>query len=185
MNLPEKAPLNDPSVPAPAEERRGFLKLAVVALGGVAASLAGIPVIGAVLFPMRARTVAEAEGFIPVGAAEVVGEVPTKLQLRASRYDAWTRVDGVELGSCWVRKSGEGYQALSSVCPHLGCAVDYLPELKTFNCPCHTSVFKVDGTVASGPSPRPMDPLEVKVEGGKLLVKLERFQSGTSQRIKI
>jgi menaquinol-cytochrome c reductase iron-sulfur subunit len=37
-------------------------------------------------------------------------------------------------------------------------------------CPCHSSVFSVDGAVISGPAPRPLDRYETKVENGKLLL---------------
>jgi Rieske Fe-S protein len=162
------------------------MKGLVVSLGGLAASFAGVPVLGALLHPMRAKTVTEDEGFVSVGYADELGIVPRKVQVRSARNDAWTRFEGVELGSCWVRKREDGrIEALSSVCPHLGCSVDFLAEIGTFNCPCHASAFRLDGSVAEGPAPRGLDPLEAKVEGGKLLVKFERFQSGTGARTKL
>ena len=39
-----------------------------------------------------------------------------------------------------------------------------------FLCPCHNSLFAIDGKVISGPAPRPLDRYETKVEGNKLLV---------------
>jgi Rieske Fe-S protein len=39
-----------------------------------------------------------------------------------------------------------------------------------FYCPCHNGVFAKDGTVVSGPPPRPLDRFEVKIEDGILYV---------------
>ena len=38
----------------------------------------------------------------------------------------------------------------------------------TFICPCHASVFSVDGKVLSGPAPRPLDRYMTKIDAGKL-----------------
>ena len=55
-------------------------------------------------------------------------------------------------------------------CTHLGCAYHWDESRNHFLCPCHTSVFSVDGAVVSGPAPRPLDRYETKVENGKLLL---------------
>jgi Rieske Fe-S protein len=52
-----------------------------------------------------------------------------------------------------------GYQALSLVCPHLGCTVEPKPD--GFICPCHGSKFKPGGAVERGPADK--DLLSLKV----------------------
>ena len=37
-------------------------------------------------------------------------------------------------------------------CPHLGCALKYNKQEHTWDCPCHGSRFKKDGTLLNGPS---------------------------------
>jgi Rieske Fe-S protein len=50
-----------------------------------------------------------------------------------------------------VRRTAEGLEAFSSVCPHLGCQVHWQPEERTFLCPCHRGVFTADGEAIAGP----------------------------------
>lgn len=53
-----------------------------------------------------------------------------------------------------VRKQDGALVALSAVCPHLGCIVQWENERQDFLCPCHAGYFTPDGEVISGPPPR-------------------------------
>ncbi len=57
--------------------------------------------------------------------------------------------------------SQAGFQAISLVCPHLGCSVKAQPD--GFQCPCHGSRFDADGGLVNGPASRPLTPLRVEV----------------------
>ena len=61
-------------------------------------------------------------------------------------------------------------KALSAVCTHLGCIVEYQPEQKNFHCNCHGSVFDSDGKNISGPAPRPLDPYKVEIKSGDIII---------------
>jgi nitrite reductase/ring-hydroxylating ferredoxin subunit len=50
-----------------------------------------------------------------------------------------------------VKRNESGFQAFSSVCPHLGCRVQWLPEEGRFFCPCHRGVFDTEGKAIAGP----------------------------------
>ena len=79
-----------------------------------------------------------------------------------------------------MRRAGESVEVLSAVCPHAGCLVR--SEGDGFACPCHRSRFDAAGKPVEGPSPRPLDPLEWKVERNRLLVRYQRFRPGLPRR---
>ena len=59
---------------------------------------------------------------------------------------------------------------VSAVCPHMKCIVNWNNAEKTWDCPCHGSRFKTDGTVLEGPVFHPLQKIsiegdEVKKEG--------------------
>jgi cytochrome b6-f complex iron-sulfur subunit len=66
-------------------------------------------------------------------------------------------------------KAGE-MVALSAVCTHLGCIVQWEKEVQDFVCPCHAGHYAADGTVLSGPPPRPLAKIPVTVAEGKITV---------------
>ena len=37
-------------------------------------------------------------------------------------------------------------------CPHLGCALKWNPQERSWDCPCHGSRFKEDGTLIDNPA---------------------------------
>jgi len=53
---------------------------------------------------------------------------------------------------------------LSAICTHQGCTV--LPDDGQLHCPCHGSVFGLDGSNVSGPAPTPLPTVEVHVRDG-------------------
>jgi Rieske Fe-S protein len=77
---------------------------------------------------------------------------------------------------------GGRLRALSTVCPHLGCGIDWNAGQARFECPCHGSKFDAAGRRVAGPSPRDMDELETRVAGGDVQVLYRRFRTGTVKR---
>ena len=73
-----------------------------------------------------------------------------------------------------VKESVDSTQvfALSSLCTHQGCNVDWNVDRQEFFCPCHGSTFKADGTVISGQAEEPLPAFPTKIEGKTILVKL-------------
>jgi menaquinol-cytochrome c reductase iron-sulfur subunit len=69
-----------------------------------------------------------------------------------------------------VKLPEEGVVAFGPQCTHLGCAYHWEEGERHFLCPCHTSLFSIDGKVMSGPAPRPLDRYETKVDKNRLLL---------------
>ena len=62
--------------------------------------------------------------------------------------------------------------AVSPVCSHAGCTVDWDRAQELFICPCHGGRFNPDGTVSGGPPPNPLTTFEAKIEGNQVLVRV-------------
>lgn len=61
-------------------------------------------------------------------------------------------------------------KAFYLACTHFGCIVSWREEEQDFYCPCHAGRFAADGTVISGPPPKPLVELKVTQEGDDLFV---------------
>ena len=88
----------------------------------------------------------------------------------------------------FVLRTEGGFLALSGVCPHLHCIVNWNEVLKRFECPCHGAKFNQDGEVLEGPPPRPLDLYKVQIVEGKLVIdranSIERSKFDSSQLVK-
>ncbi len=97
------------------------------------------------------------------------------------------------MGSVWLIRQpddtgGDRVIALSSECPHLGCAVNLAADGKSFVCPCHTSAFGLDGKKQNSVPPRNMDRLQVELTGDdradpEVRVKFQRFRTQSEEQI--
>ncbi|MEP7012773.1 MAG: Rieske 2Fe-2S domain-containing protein [Acidobacteriota bacterium] len=69
-----------------------------------------------------------------------------------------------------IRIDETTFVAYSQKCTHLSCAVVYSNLRKRIECPCHQGVFAVaDGSVVSGPPPRPLPRVLLERKGTDLL----------------
>jgi Rieske Fe-S protein len=67
----------------------------------------------------------------------------------------------------------DGVVGYSAICPHTGCDVtNWHPDRQLLECPCHYSTYdpKEGAKVLSGPSPRRLPALPLKIADGKLAV---------------
>ncbi len=69
-----------------------------------------------------------------------------------------------------VRKKSGELVALSAVCTHLGCIVQWQQDRQDFLCPCHGGRYTSDGLVVAGPPPRPLPKLPFAVAAGVITV---------------
>jgi cytochrome b6-f complex iron-sulfur subunit len=69
-----------------------------------------------------------------------------------------------------VMRTTEGVTALSLICTHLGCTVQWREAKQEFYCPCHDGYFDRDGGVIAGPPPMPLEALPVKVTGNEIVI---------------
>jgi nitrite reductase/ring-hydroxylating ferredoxin subunit len=86
---------------------------------------------------------------------------PMTAVLAERHADGWyeTRKQSV----VFIDRDASGYRAFSAVCAHLGCRVRWDDAKQQYLCPCHGGVYDRQGQVVSGPPPRGLDRLNVRV----------------------
>jgi len=102
---------------------------------------------------------------------------PSEMALSASAVTEVTLKDAQKLpaGSALMFKFGPSpamlihhtdgrWIALSAVCSHLGCTVQYEPQMDRIHCACHGGVYNAyTGANVSGPPPKPLKQFKVAV----------------------
>jgi cytochrome b6-f complex iron-sulfur subunit len=72
-----------------------------------------------------------------------------------------------------VINTESGLKAYSAVCTHFACLVKWNPDTARLVCPCHEGYFSAaDGSVLSGPPPKPLLVLATEVVDGQIYVKV-------------
>jgi menaquinol-cytochrome c reductase iron-sulfur subunit len=165
---------------APAEiheqmERRSFLGFLLTAIGGAIGAAMVIPLVRFATFPLRSS--AGQVSWTDVGKIEEFQSLnaPVAHTIDIQTIEGWR--SSVVQNSVYVVPNGSGsLKVLSSVCPHLGCAVRWVDKADRFICPCHGGTFTKSGERVSGPPLRGMDELENEVENGMLKVRFQYFR---------
>ena len=182
--------------------RRSFLTIAI-ALGAGAVSVL-TPLVAGMLFlggPLRRRAHSGSpdagppdagsagEGFIRLDATPAslpADGTPLQVRVRADRIDAWNHLPTQSVGTVWARlDEGGKVVVFSSICPHLGCCVEYRGAQRDFSCPCHNSAFALDGTRRNAIPPRDLDTLESKVVEDAIWVRYQKFRGGIAEKTPI
>lgn len=168
----------------PPPERRRFLTLAAWAMSGGLAALASVPVLGALFSPLVRPTPGSKgkAGFINVAQlADLIVGLPLRVDIIGEHRDSWSIQDHVAVGSAWLLRRKDGtVEAFSTVCPHLGCPINF--DAAAFKCPCHDSAFTLQGERTFGPAKRGLDTLEVQVKDGVVALRPARFEQGSDQK---
>ena len=80
----------------------------------------------------------------------------------------FTANDGTD--AILFKTKDEKVYALSRICTHEGCSVDFDLAQNKLICPCHGATYEApDGNVISGPTQRNLKKINVKVDGDNVL----------------
>jgi len=167
-------------------QRRSFLKWVIHGLGALFAALLGLP---AMAFLLDARNRPARAGQLKTVARlnDLVEGVPHQVVVQETRRDAWTLHPNDVIGRVWlIRRDKEAVDAFTTVCPHLGCSVNFEEKNKLFICPCHGGTFEISGQRVDrpgfvNPAPRNMDRLECRrdpTDPELIQVKYQNFLQG-------
>lgn len=170
-----------PGFYTPVGTRRTFFRWMIQLSAAVIGLGLAVPLAGYVISPALKR---KSNPWVDVGRSEALQPgSPTQLEYVTTVQDGW-RETRMRKGLWAVKRPGGAVTVFSPICPHLGCGVRWDPESARFKCPCHGSVFTIDGEVVAGPAPRSLDTLPSKVEEGRLFVKYEQYKVGLSRKAK-
>ena len=186
-------------------DRRQFIKGASCAIGGAVGLVPALAAVRVALDPIG-RERGDGGGFTRLAnLKDLEPGKPVMVPVVAEKRDKWSRSEGV-VGAVWLlreklegganwasdedgpaMKAADHVTAFSTICPHLGCFVDFREKENDFYCPCHNSNFKLSGEALNTTPPRPMDELEVDADklaqSGEVWVKYVRFKTNTSKKI--
>ena len=169
--------------------RRDIFRFATIVLGTIMGAVLAVPGVAYLVSPLRKR--GRDESFETLTSLKQLNVgVPRSFAIIQDRRDAWVTYPREPVGSVWLIRQPQGSErpviALSSECPHLGCAVNLAAGGKGFLCPCHTSAFDLDGNPQNQVPPRPMDRLDVELTEGddpEVRVKFQRFRTQSEEKI--
>jgi len=154
----------------PEPSRRRFLKQVTYGLGGATAVALGGVLIAAAVGPAMRKSGAQ---WVSAGRFDAFapGEVST-VNIRYRVKDAFYSSDKTLPILVAMDESRNRIVVFSSRCTHLGCTVHWDRGKQLFVCACHGGSFNPDGSVNSGPPPRPLERMGYRSEGGTLLVEV-------------
>lgn len=167
-------------------ERRSFLKWAIHGLGVLFAAILGVPAV-AYLIDARNRPARPGQFKTVARLSELEMGVPHQVVIQEVRSDAWTLHPNDVVGRVWlIRRDQETVEAFTTICPHLGCSVNFEEKEQLFICPCHGGTFDIHCQRADrpgfvNPAPRGMDRLECRRDSANpdlIQVQYQNFRQG-------
>jgi Rieske Fe-S protein len=174
---------------SPGTHRRRFLGFFTNLLMAMIGAAVALPAVAYFTGPLRRKT--ETGGpdadFHDAGP---LSNIPVKqwrlLSLEMVHQDGWKRSSVRHaIWVCREDESAQGVKVLSSICPHLGCPINWHPDQTEFLCPCHGAIFNREGERKAGPPPRAMDPLDFDIRAGHLWVRWQDFKIGVADRVPV
>lgn len=151
--------------------RRQFLSYTLTGVGGFMAAGMLMPMVRFALDPVLQQH--DGGDFVPTSQKIAdITETPVKVDFTFEQVDAWYKADVTN--TAWVYKDGDKIIAISPVCKHLGCMVDWEHKdghKNQFYCPCHAGRYEKNGANIAGTPPLgPLDEYEVQEKDGYLLL---------------
>jgi len=143
--------------------RRQFLSYT---LGGAGAFMAGGVVLPMLRFAVDPILEKKTEGtLIKVIEEAKITDEPTEVKFKIHQVDGWFESEP-EL-TAWISRDEQGNVfALSPVCKHLGCTINWnTGNSNHYVCPCHNAHYAKNGKNLSV-SPKPLDEYTVEIKDG-------------------
>ncbi|HWK24703.1 MAG TPA: ubiquinol-cytochrome c reductase iron-sulfur subunit [Ureibacillus sp.] len=151
--------------------RRQFLNYTLTGVGGFMAAGILMPMVRFAIDPAL-KTKDEGDFVQTSQKVTDLTEEPVKVDFSYEQVDAWYTSEVTD--AAWVYKDGDTVVALSPVCKHLGCTVNWNSNTEhpnQFFCACHGGRYEKTGKNVPGTPPLgPLDEYEVSEKDGFLLL---------------
>jgi len=144
--------------------RKSFLKRAVAAAGAL---LVAVPVLPGIMYAVEPVGKKFEREWVSLGKLDEFKEEEPKLTTFPLSLDKDTTIPRAVYV---LKKSSSDFVIFDSHCTHLGCPVTWNENAQYFLCPCHGAVFEKDGSVLTGPPPRPLNRYNWKVQNNELYI---------------
>ncbi len=69
-----------------------------------------------------------------------------------------------------INRPDKGLVAFLRTCTHFGCLVEFNKNRQIFLCPCHAGIYDLEGNVVSGPPPKPLTAIPLRIEGDSIIL---------------
>ncbi|GEN45148.1 QcrA and Rieske domain-containing protein [Alkalibacillus haloalkaliphilus] len=148
--------------------RRQFLNYTLTGVGGFMGAAVVAPMVGMAVDPLL-----KADGSDEYEYVMDVDEITTEPQRKTfyiDQQDGWYDTEAER--TAWIYRDENGdILALSPICTHLGCVVDWETgdHDNEFYCPCHYGRYDKNGVNIPGTPPEgPLHAYEYRIEDGRL-----------------
>lgn len=150
--------MSDPQ-PQPSVTRRVFIQASLAAAGVCYTAALGYPVFQ---YLATAARKAESEASVKEVILDNIDAlpIPSALVFKFGGHPALL-----------IRHEADKWSAMSAVCTHLGCTVQFDPAKQHISCACHGGIYDaVTGANVSGPPPKPLTLFHVAINQGKAVI---------------
>lgn len=145
--------------PTPPLTRRAFAKVGMVAAGAAYAAALGYPVYRYLATPAERAALLAAVKEVALTGAD-------KLPKHAAMIFKFAGRPAILL-----HHNDDTWTALSAVCTHLGCTVQYEQDRDVIRCACHGGIYNArTGANISGPPPKPLMAFKTQVREGQVVI---------------
>ena len=152
--------------------RRTFLNYMLMGTGGFLAAGIVVPLARFAVDPALKADTGKGT-MVPVTTLDKLTAEPQRFDFKVKTVDGWYKTETPL--SAWVYKEGDKVVALSPVCKHLGCTVQWNTDpaghKEQFYCPCHGGRYEKTGKNIPGTPPlKPLDVYATEVKDGKVML---------------
>ncbi len=152
--------------------RRQFLNYTLMGTGGFMAAGILMPMVRFAIDPILKTEAASDMVDIDLKVEDITSE-PVMKKFKVKQVDGWYESEVEQAAFVYKNDDGE-IVALSPICKHLGCTVDWGTNPShpdEFYCPCHAGRYYKDGVNVPGTAPiAPLDVYEMEIRDGKVFL---------------